>query len=37
MVHNLEILRVIPVDEKTLEIQWCFREYEDAQDILNDC
>jgi len=37
MVKSLEILRVVPLDNKTLEIQWCIREYENAQEILNDC
>ena len=35
MVRELEILRVIPV-ENELQIQWTWREYMNAQEIIDD-
>ena len=36
MIRLLEILRVMPSnDSKLTEIQWCWRKYPEAQDIID--
>jgi hypothetical protein len=37
MIENLEIDRVLPHSDMTLEIQYCLRRYYSAQELIDMC